>query len=120
MRDRFLTGQQMHDQRFPDISWHGSTLYDPKWQDPDSRILGFTLAGLSDMEPDIHVMMNMSSESVFIELPLVSERQWFRVIDTADPSAYESQYSIESMSALNQLEVERKSVVVFEGRPLKT
>ncbi len=119
MRDRFLTGQQMPDQRLPDISWHGSTLYDPKWQDPDSRILGFTLAGLSDMEPDIHVMMNMSSESVFIELPLVSERQWFRVIDTADPSAYESQYSIETMSALNQLEVERKSVVVFEGRPLK-
>ncbi|MDQ1286271.1 MAG: hypothetical protein QG663_1704, partial [Thermodesulfobacteriota bacterium] len=73
---------------------------------------------LSDMEPDVHVMMNMSSESVFIELPLVSERQWFRVIDTAAPSAYESQSIIKTMSARNQLVVERESVVVFEGRPL--
>ncbi|MFH0959661.1 MAG: glycogen debranching protein GlgX [Pseudomonadota bacterium] len=119
MRNRFLTGKKSPDMKFPDVSWHGSNLNDPKWDDNDSRVLGFTLAGLSNQEPDIHVMMNMSPEPIFIELPYGSEIEWFRVIDTANVSAYEDQSNNKTVSARNQHMVEEKSVVVYEARPLK-
>jgi glycogen operon protein len=121
MRNKFLTGKKLPGLRLPDISWHGLNLYDPEWDDPDSRFLGFTLAGLSDQEPDVHVIMNMSSEPALIDLPNVSGLEWTRVIDTAAPSADYSQSGNKSMSARNhQHMVEKRSVVVFEGRPLKT
>jgi isoamylase len=121
MRNKFLTGKKLPGLRLPDISWHGLNLYDPEWDDPDSRFLGFTLAGLSDQEPDVHVIMNMSSEPALIDLPNVSGMEWTRVIDTAALSANYSQSGNKSISVMNQKHmVEKRSVIVFEGRPLKT
>ncbi len=121
MRNKFLTGNKTPGLRLPDISWHGLNLYDPEWDDPDSSFLRFTLAGLSDQEPDIHVIMNMSSEPALIDLPNVSGLEWTRVIDTAALSDDYYKSGNKDISAKNhQCMVEKRSVVVFEGKPLKT
>ena len=65
-----------------DIAWHGCRLWRPGWDDPNSRALGFTLAGF-EQDPDIHVMMNMYWEPLDFELLSVPGRSWFRSIDTA-------------------------------------
>jgi isoamylase len=33
------------DRGLPDISWHGTKLLRPGWDDPEARVLAFTLAG---------------------------------------------------------------------------
>lgn len=119
MRDRFLTGAKPKGSSIPDVLWHGVTLYDPHWNDPESRVLGFTLAGLSVHEPDIHVIMNMSSEPIFVELPFLSDRQWFRVIDSAAPPV--EHFELENPSSTSTMTkhlVAERSVVVFEGIPV--
>lgn len=69
----------------PDITWHGTRLYQPGWDDPQARVLAFTLAGF-DGEDDLHVMMNMYWDGLFFELPIVPDRAWHRVVDTGQPS----------------------------------
>ncbi len=58
-RTRFLNGHA--DERPAEIHWYGETLGRPAWQDPDARVLCFTLAGVTPQEPALHVMINMAS-----------------------------------------------------------
>jgi isoamylase len=83
-RREFFQGEQgkPNDRGLIDIVWHGCHLFSPGWYDPNSRVLGFTLAGI-EQDPDIHVMMNMYWESLDFELPTVSGRGWYRELDTA-------------------------------------
>jgi isoamylase len=83
-RPRFFTGQ-VNKRGLKDIDWHGSQLYNPGWDDPETRVLAFTLAGFED-DPDLHVMMNMYWDTVPFEVPLVKDRKWYRIVDTALPS----------------------------------
>src|SRR5690606_11414905 len=62
------------------IRWYGETLEPPRWQDPDARILCFTLAGLEVGEPALHVMINMTADARALPLP---EGVWRRVVDTS-------------------------------------
>src|SRR5690606_18914491 len=64
------------------IRWYGETLEPPRWQDPDARILCFTLAGLEVGEPALHVMINMTGGERVLPLP---EGAWRRVVDTSLP-----------------------------------
>jgi glycogen operon protein len=80
-RPRFFSGE-VNDRGLSDINWHGCQLFAPGWNDPDSRVLSFTLGGFGD-DPDMHVIMNMSWEDLMFELPAVKGRQWYRAIDTA-------------------------------------
>ncbi|HEX7080511.1 MAG TPA: glycogen debranching protein GlgX [Gammaproteobacteria bacterium] len=64
------------------IRWYGAGLEPPNWDDPEGRILCFTLAGLEEGEPALHVMLNMSSEAVELPLP---EGRWRRLVDTSLP-----------------------------------
>jgi len=83
-RREFLQGEQgkPNDRGLIDIVWHGCRLSSPGWDDPNSRALGFTLAGF-EQDSDIHVMMNMYWEPLDFELPTVSGRGWYRALDTA-------------------------------------
>jgi glycogen operon protein len=82
-RNRFFTGE-LNERGLPDVSWHGCRLGQPGWNDPDSRVLSFTLGGFDD-EPDVHVILNAYWEALDFEVPTVPGRRWVRVVDTAAP-----------------------------------
>jgi isoamylase len=65
-----------------DIRWYGETLEPPDWQDPDGRVLCFTLAGASADEPALHVLINMSPAAKTLPLPRIAPREWRRIADT--------------------------------------
>ena len=73
-----------------DVSWHGTRLLSPGWNDPSSRVLAFTLAGfpgsgdddLQEHDVDVHVILNLEWQDLDFELPSVPGRRWLRVIDT--------------------------------------
>jgi glycogen operon protein len=69
----------------PDITWHGTQLAAPGWDDPDTRVLSCTLGGEGD-EPDLHLMMNMYWEPLDFELMAIPGRTWATAINTALPA----------------------------------
>jgi isoamylase len=85
MRKQFLKGRS-NGGDLPDITWHGVKLNEPRWDDPDAKMLAFTLAGATEAEEHLHVMLNMSDGTVQMELPAVSGRSWYRAVDTSLPS----------------------------------
>jgi isoamylase len=88
-RSRFFTGQENR-RGLPDITWHGCRLYSPGWNDPTSRVLAFTMGGFgaegSAEDVDLHVIFNMDWQDLDFDLPPVTGRQWYRLVDTALPS----------------------------------
>lgn len=83
-RPRYFTGA-VNDRGLPDVTWHGTELGTPSWDDPQARALGFTLGGF-DGEADVHVMANMYWEPLSMAIPAVDGRRWWRAVDTALPS----------------------------------
>jgi glycogen operon protein len=80
-RPDFFTGRP--DARgVPDVSWHGTRLDQPGWDDPDARALALTLGGL-DGGPDLHVMLNMYWEPLDFEIPPIAGSRWRRALDTS-------------------------------------
>ncbi len=90
-RSRFFTGD-VNERGLADISWHGCRIFSPGWDDPESRVLAFTLAGFPDRaagkstDTDIHVMMNMDWDDLDFDVPKVDGRRWYRAIDTGAPA----------------------------------
>jgi glycogen operon protein len=80
-RSRFFTGE-VNERNLADITWHGCRLYSPGWNDPNARVLAYTLGGFGG-EADLHVMMNMYWEPLPFELPAAGGRKWFRAVDTS-------------------------------------
>lgn len=83
-RSHFFNGE-VNERGLADISWHGCKLHSPGWQDPNSRVLAYTLAGFEG-HADIHIMLNMYWENLEFEIPLLQDRRWYKVVDTAEPS----------------------------------
>ena len=116
-RDRFLTGQPEPGQTLPDISWHGVDLWAPNWEDPLNRALAFTLAGIDELEPPLHVMLNMGTGPLGFALPWIEGRRWCLAMDTRrEPSVIEPGDQLPLHQ--DRLEVGPRSVVVLEARPL--
>ncbi len=86
-RNWFYSGQ--HNSRgIVDIAWHGCFLSQPGWDNPDSRVLAYTIGSIEEggeIDHDIHIMMNMEWEDLDFELPPSDTRQWYRIIDTGQP-----------------------------------
>lgn len=80
-RRNFFVGE-VNERGLADISWHGTKLSSPGWDDPLSRVLSFTLGGFEG-EADIHVILNMYWEALDFEIPSIKDREWYRVVDTA-------------------------------------
>jgi glycogen operon protein len=83
-RSRFFTGE-WNERGVADIAWHGCQLNGPGWNDPNSRVLAYTMAGFGD-DPDLHVMLNMGDAALAFELPTITGRAWHRAVDTSLPS----------------------------------
>jgi len=100
-----------------DVSWHGTKLNRPGWDDPESRSLAFTLGGF-DRDPDLHVMMNMYWERLDFELPSVPGRRWLKAIDTNQSSPGDiADAGAETAVGGGTFAVEARSIVVLINQP---
>ena len=88
---KFLLGQDLDDDRVPDLIWFGVDLGWPAWQDPDVRTLCYQLdAGEEPADPTgsrLLFILNAHWELQWVKLPaLEAGRGWSRIIDTSLPS----------------------------------
>ncbi|NTW40228.1 MAG: glycogen debranching enzyme, partial [Cellulomonadaceae bacterium] len=118
-RPQFFTGAVSH-HGLPDLTWHGCQLGSPGFTDPGSRVLALTLAGLSDDEHDLHVVLNMESEDLDFEVPVVPGRSWRRCVDTARPAPHDISDDIDGGEVVvgSTVRVEAHSTVVLVGSPI--
>jgi glycogen operon protein len=118
MRRRFLTGDVIESRGIKDISWHGAKLDTPLWDDPDTRLLAFTLAGVKENEADLHVIINMSDEKTIVELPEIKGKNWCLSVNTSEQSPYDiirRPNQKQMMGNDNTFLVKGKSIVAFEN-----
>ena len=114
-RARFFSGA-MNDRGMPDISWHGTKLNEPGWNDPHARALAWTVAG-SLAHSDIHVMVNMYWEPLTFEIPQIYERAWYTAVNTALPSPQDiNAPGNEVLVNSHHVEVSGRSIVVLISR----
>ena len=114
-RDQFFDGS-VNERGLTDVSWHGTKLNRPGWDDAGARALAMTLAGFGG-DPDLHVMFNMFWESLEFELPIVLDRRWCLAVDTARSSPHDIADPGAELDVLgNTHRVEARSVVVLVNR----
>ncbi|MBK1644785.1 glycogen debranching enzyme GlgX [Thiocapsa imhoffii] len=116
-RRHFLSGQPRGTANRPDVVWHGTRLDQPPWDDPEARVLAFTLAPARQDEDMLHVLVNMDSEAHRFEIPLMQGQAWHTALDTgrASPTDLvwpEAQLPIQGGMVL----VRARSIQVLEGR----
>jgi glycogen operon protein len=115
-RNAFYTGE-VNNRGLKDITWHGTKLNDPGWDDSHARALAFMLAG-DDTDPDIHVMMNMYWEPLDMEVPVIAGRQWARAVDTSMPSPSDiADPGKEAAYPAQSYRVNPRSIVVLVNKP---
>jgi glycogen operon protein len=83
--NRFFDGSPVAGRGLADVSWHGVRLDEPPWRGGPDRVLGFTVAGLSRDEEDLHVIANMADRGVTVSLPAIPGRRWHLALDTTLP-----------------------------------
>ncbi len=111
-RRHFFSGE-VNERGLADISWHGCKLFNPAWDDPHARVLACTVGGFEG-SVDIHLMFNMYWEDLHFELPELQDREWYKVIDTAEPSPMDIVESgEETMVSDNLCLVKGRSIVVL-------
>ncbi|MGD0442752.1 MAG: glycogen debranching protein GlgX [Edaphobacter sp.] len=112
----FYTGE-VNKRGLKDVAWHGTKLDSPGWDDSQARALGFTLAGV-DQDPDIHMMMNMYWEALDMDVPVITGRQWARVVDTSMPSPSDiADPGKEVVYSGQSYRVNARSIVVLVNKP---
>jgi glycogen operon protein len=79
-RTRFLNGVAAGERT--EIHWYGESLAPPAWDDAQARVLCFTLVGVTEQEPALHVMINMAPTVRNLPLPDAAVRGWRRIADT--------------------------------------
>jgi glycogen operon protein len=76
----FYTGAR-NERGLADITWHGTRLNSPGFDDAEARALACTIAGFAGAA-DVHVMMNMFWEPLTFEIPAHPRRSWRVAVDT--------------------------------------
>ncbi len=111
----------MNKRGLPEVTWHGCQLNSPGWDNPASRALAFTLGSFEDEsernDEDIHVMFNMEWEALNFEIPYLVERNWYKMIDTAQCYPHDViEPGKEAAIQQHTCCVEKHSVVVLVSR----
>ena len=117
MQRQYLTGAMKDISNLQDIAWHGLQLNEPQWADSSSRVLACTLSRVEPEEEDLHIIFNMSEDSLSMALPELKERAWYLAVDTArsismDIIEPEQQQAIRE----NNIQVCSRTIVVCESR----
>ncbi len=118
-RHRFLTGRKPQGRRLADVTWHGTQLHKPLWDDRNAQILTFTLGAITDEEEDVHVILNMSENQEMVSLPQIPGRSWYVTVDTSQTSpldihALSDRLPVRGPRYLTNF----RSVVVLESQPV--
>lgn len=117
MRRHFLTGKKKDGAPLPDVTWHGTKLSEPLWNDHDAQILAYTLGRQKEEEEDLHIVFNMADHDLEMPLPPFSGREWHRAVDTGQPSPGDILEPADQVPAKGSFyPVSAHSVVVFESR----
>jgi len=114
---RFLTGELVTGREIADVTWHGTRLHAPEWDDPHGQFLAYTLGAVKDSEADLHIIFNLSDAACETELPTIPDRVWHRALDTSLDSPHDLP-GLQQQEAWDQprYPVQSRSVVVLEGR----
>ncbi|GAB2219971.1 hypothetical protein Drorol1_Dr00007612 [Drosera rotundifolia] len=108
------------------ISWHGSDLSPPIWDDPTAKFLAMTLKAEpkeNQLDGDLFIAFNAAGKSENVLLPTPPEEmEWVRLIDTALPFpgffSSTGEPVLEQLPGLVTYEVKSYSYVLFEARAL--
>ena len=110
----FYSGQ-VNERSVADITWHGTQLGRPGFEDPQARALACTIAGFAG-DADLHVMMNMFWEPLQFEVPTDPQRAWHLAVDTFAPSPHDISDTGRSAPFSGSLcTVQARSIVILEG-----
>jgi glycogen operon protein len=113
--DQFFDGS-VNERGLKDVSWHGTKLNPPGWDDASARALAVTLAGFGG-DSDLHVMFNMFWDGLDFELPVVPGRRWCLAVDTAQPAPRDIADPGSEPEVLGTTyQVQARSVVVLVNR----
>jgi glycogen operon protein len=116
--NHFFDGGPVRGRGIPDIAWHGARLNEAPWHDGQGRFLSFTMAGMSGEEEDMHVVLNMSGQSVDAPLPSIPGRRWHTALDTSRlPGLDIVTREKQSPHPAAFYSANARSVVVLEARP---
>jgi isoamylase len=116
LHQRQFSRGESNERGLVDVTWHGTKLSSPGWDDPFGRALAVTLAGF-DGDNDIHIMLNMYWESLDFELPTVPARTWLKAVDTSQrPPLDISDFGSELPIVGNVYRAQGRSVVVLISR----
>ena len=115
--NRFFDGAPVPGRGLPDVAWHGVRLEEPPWRGGPDRVLSFTLAGLSQEEEDLHVILNMSDQGLDVSLPSIPGRRWHVALDTSRPPPDDIlERHRQAPHGLAAFRAGPRSVVVLEAR----
>ncbi|WP_427551194.1 glycogen debranching protein [Methylomonas sp. MS20] len=113
---RFFTGDSAP-HGIPDISWHGLQLNEPLWGQAETQVLACTIAGVVESEGDLHIVLNMSADSIGVKLPNIPLKRWYLAIDTSAHAPDDIIEEVRQRATTNNFQrIDARSVVVFEGR----
>jgi len=85
---KFLQGRDSNEDSVADITWFGSDLDDPRWNDADARTLCYRLDG-GEARSDsggyyLFIILHAGFQLKSVRIPPAAEGvRWFRVIDTS-------------------------------------
>ena len=90
-RRKFPLAPDLHDDRLPALTWFGTDLGAPRWNDPDARTICVRLDGASAPSAAgdylLFVIMNADPDSQWVQLPAPRDgKRWRRVADTSLPA----------------------------------
>jgi glycogen operon protein len=120
MRRHFLTGERHTERPLADITWHYPNAEGTaSWDDPESRLMVYTLAGVDHDEADLHIVMNMADVAATVALPAIEGRRWYLAVNTALPTPHDiAPPKNQQLIGQPHYQVEMRSIAVFENQPV--
>ncbi|KAL0910704.1 hypothetical protein M5K25_018785 [Dendrobium thyrsiflorum] len=111
------------------ITWHGSNLSPPKWEDPSCKFLAMKLKAEKDVKSgnsyngDLFITINASDIPELVTLPESSAGYiWFRLVDTSLPYPYffssDSNPNSQKNAGLSSYELKPHTCALFEAKVL--
>jgi len=102
------------------ITWHGVKRMKPDW-DHESRTIAMQLTQIEDggrSREDLHFIANAYAGDLEFELPQIGEREWFRLVDTAQASPLDIAEDGQEFPLTSQESyvVKARSVVIFAAK----
>jgi glycogen operon protein len=101
------------------VTWHGVKRMQPDWGH-ESRTVAMQLTQIHSggSRDDLHFLANAHWEDHDFELPQIGQREWFRLLDTAQPSPHDIAEDGQEFPLLSQESymVKARSVAVFVAK----